>query len=69
MFIIKSLKERVFIKKEVLTQVFSCKFCEIFKNTFFKEHLRATASGYANYLVEDIIASNIKLFADDTSLL
>ena len=25
-------------------QVFSCKFCEISKNTFFKEHRRATAS-------------------------
>ena len=24
--------------------MFPCKFCEIFKNTFFKEHLRATAS-------------------------
>ena len=27
-----------FIKKETLAQVFSCKFCEIFKNTFFTEH-------------------------------
>ena len=25
-----------------LTQVFSCKICEIFKNTYFKEHLRLT---------------------------
>ena len=33
-----------FIKKETLTQVFSCEFCEISKNTFFTEHLRATAS-------------------------
>ena len=48
-----------FIKKETLTQVFSCEFCKIFKNTFqptttllkrrlqhrcFKEHLRLTAS-------------------------
>ena len=24
-----------FIEKETLTQVFSCEFCEIFKNTFF----------------------------------
>ena len=24
--------------------MFSCEFCEIFKNTFFTEHLRATAS-------------------------
>ena len=25
----------IFIKKETLAQVFSCKFCEIFKNIFF----------------------------------
>ena len=29
-----------FIKKETLAQVFPCEFCEIFKNTFFTEHLR-----------------------------
>ena len=28
-----------FIKKEILAQVFSCEFCEISKNIFFKEHL------------------------------
>ena len=33
-----------FIKKETLAQVFSCEFCEISKNTFFKEHVSATAS-------------------------
>ena len=33
-----------FIKKETLTQVFSCEFCENSKNTFFTEHLRTTAS-------------------------
>ena len=33
-----------FIKKETLAQVFSCEFCEISKNTFFTEHLRATTS-------------------------
>ena len=27
-----------------LAQVFSCEFCEIFKNTFFIEHVRTTAS-------------------------
>ena len=32
--------------KETLAQVFSCEFCEIFKNTFFTGHLWATASGY-----------------------
>ena len=33
-----------FIKKETLAQVFSCKFCEISKITFFTEHLWMTAS-------------------------
>ena len=33
-----------FIQKEPLTQVFSCEFCEISKNTFFTEHLWTTAS-------------------------
>ena len=27
-----------FVKKETLTQVLSCEFCEICKNTFFPEH-------------------------------
>ena len=31
-------------KKETLTQLFSCEFCEIFKNTFFTEQLLTTAS-------------------------
>ena len=29
-----------FIKKETLVQLFSCEFCEVFKNIFFTEHLR-----------------------------
>ena len=33
-----------FIKKETLAQVFFCEFCEIFKNTFFTEHLRTIVS-------------------------
>ena len=33
-----------FVKKETLGQVFSYEFCEISKNTFFTEHLWATAS-------------------------
>ena len=33
-----------FIKKETLAQVFSCQFCEIFKNTYFIEHLWMAAS-------------------------
>ena len=33
-----------FIKKEALAQVFSCEFCEIFKNIISADHIRATAS-------------------------
>ena len=33
-----------FIKKETLAQVFSFEFYEIFKNTFFTEHLWTTAA-------------------------
>ena len=33
-----------FIKKETLAQMFSCEFCEIFKNTFFAKYLRTSAS-------------------------
>ena len=32
------------IKKEALAQMFFCEFCKISKNTFFTEHLWATAS-------------------------
>ena len=32
------------MKKETPAQVFSREFCEISKNTFFREHLRLTAS-------------------------
>ena len=39
-----------FINKEILVQVFSCEFCEIFKNTFFTEHLRTTASIWGHWL-------------------
>ena len=35
-----------FVKKETLAQVFSYEFCEISKNTFFTENLRATASDF-----------------------
>ena len=33
-----------FIEKETVTVVFSNEFCDFFQKTFFKEHLRTTAS-------------------------
>ena len=35
-----------FIKKESLSQVFSCEFCEISKNTFLIVHLLTTVSEF-----------------------
>ena len=43
-FLIK--RSATLLKKETLAQVFSGEFCKISKNTFFTEHLWATASGY-----------------------
>ena len=44
------MRLQAFIKKETLPQVFSSEFCEIFKNTFFTEHLLATASLHTNHI-------------------
>ena len=46
-FLIKLQAETcIFIKKETVTQVFSCEFCEIFKNIFSIEHLRTAVSDF-----------------------
>ena len=42
----KLLCQSLFFNKNTPAQVFSYEFCEIFKNTLFAEHLRATASDY-----------------------
>ena len=34
-----------FLKKRISELVYFCEFCKIFKNTYFEEHQRATASG------------------------
>ena len=36
------------ILKETPTQLFSCEYCEVFKNAYFEEYLRTAASGQAN---------------------
>ena len=53
-----------FFKKESLAQVFSCEFCEIFKNIFFTEHLRVTASG--NSIVHVQLSLFIILIVDSS---
>ena len=51
-----------FIKKEALAQVFSCEFCKISKNTFFTEHLWATApeAWQANMSIYNLFLISIK---------
>ena len=39
---------------EALSQMFSGVFCEIFKNTFFTEHLRATASANFTFCAKSL---------------
>ena len=51
-----------FIKKETRAQVFSWKFREISKNTFFTKHLRATAS--ANPRLTRLSYVNISRYVD-----
>ena len=50
---VAALRPAILLKKENLVQVFYCEFCEIFKNTFFTEHLPATA--YVFYSVFDSV--------------
>ena len=44
LFLINKVKETLqSYEKETPTQVFSREICEVFKNTYFEEHLRAAA--------------------------
>ena len=45
---VAGLQVRNFIK-QTLTQVFSCEYCEILKNTYFEEHLRMAVSDYNRF--------------------
>ena len=47
-----------FIQRQALAQVLSCKFCEIFKNTFFTEHLWTTASMTLKYEILIVTSSH-----------
>ena len=42
-------------KKETLLEVFSCEFCEIFKNTVFTEHIGAITSAISNHSNKTIV--------------
>ena len=55
-------KDCNFFKKETLTQVFSCEFCEISKNTFFTEHVWATAFDHIKKTFETSTGSHPVFF-------
>ena len=40
-----------YYQKETPTQVFSCEIYEVFKNTYFEEHLRTTVSRALQVLI------------------
>ena len=45
--------------QEALAQAFSCDFCEIFKNTFFTEHLLTTASELKKQSSEGVLSKDV----------
>ena len=52
-FLIK-LQAWNFIKKEALTQVFSCEFCEISNNTVSCRTPQVVASDISTFLIQDL---------------
>ena len=55
------LKACNFIKNETLAQVFCCEFCEIFKNSYFVEHLRTIFFARTIKLVESNLTTESNL--------
>ena len=52
---VAGLRPATLLKKKTLAQVFSCGFCDISKNTFFTENLRATDSvSNSSYFEDDL---------------
>ena len=45
------LRSATLLKTETPTQLFSCEFCKIFKNVFFREHLQAAAANISRYII------------------
>ena len=58
-YLCQSLYYNKDFNKETLEQVFSCKICEISKNTFFTEHFWAAASWYMEIFYVFVLKSKI----------
>ena len=63
----QSFRSCNFIKKETLTEVFSCEFCEICKNTFFYGKPLVPASGRYNALCSCFPCSNSESLSKESS--
>ena len=50
----KQLCWNLFREKETPTQVTSCEYCEIYKDTYFEEHLPRAASVYGTKILISI---------------
>ena len=50
-------------KGQYTTHVFSCEFCEIFKNIFFAEHVWVTVSQYRRLIILSYPTVRRKMFA------
>ena len=49
-----------FVKKETLTQVFSCEFCKIDKNTFYYRTLLVAASDVLiNFAIQELFTNKV----------
>ena len=56
------------LKKEVSDTVFSCEFCQIFKNTFFIEHHRCS-SVFLSFFICLFVCFLLLLFFDEYGML
>ena len=54
-------EDQDFYQKEIPTQVFSCAFFEIFKNTFSKKHHQATTSALHRILTLDSLSISVQI--------
>ena len=71
-FIMKLLPEACnFVKKQTLAQVFSCEFCDIFKNTFFNGTPLVAASDDILKMIErysDKSSDSLRIFISNNAI-
>ena len=66
--LIKFFNKIFLLKKETLAQVFSCEFCNYFKNTFFYRTTLVTASEYQITRKESLLLANTNQISPNLNL-